>query len=139
MRALLWTAAGWLTTFGAAGGAAAAGGPARVLDVQGRLLHRTRYVWIARGRTAVPASAYQRLGLYVQADRRRREVDVAIPDSDVGASFRAGARGFRTHPDGPFTLEPRRFRYPVAVLRRGEFYLPPAAVRWVLPEIVLAR
>jgi len=118
---------------GAPASSAAARLDVRVLDEEGRLLMRTRGLRLSRGRVGVPVSAYQRLGLVVTPDLRRRRIDVAVPASDWGVVFTLGSRRMRDFFEG--TAYPNRSNARLVRLHHGHFYVSAQATQEPFHEL----
>jgi hypothetical protein len=107
-------------------------------DESGRLLTTGRYLWLAHGQAGVPASLYEQLGLWVRRDRRGRWVRLAVPQSDVTVTFRPGRHRVTGQSANLRILRPR-VPYPVARVRRGEFYVAASAVQREFQDVIQTR
>jgi hypothetical protein len=104
-------------------------------DEDGRLIGTNRYVWLTKSRVGVPVTIYEQLGIVVERDLDRRQIVLGVPRSDVSFTFRSERRRLLGQ-SANVRLTGPRFRYPVARLWRGRFYVAARVVQREFSDLV---
>ncbi|MBW3623232.1 MAG: hypothetical protein KY468_07465 [Armatimonadetes bacterium] len=100
-----------------------------IQDQDGKLLGRARYIWLTDQRVLVPVSAYEKLGMTVRRDMKRKQVRMEAPNSNRGFTFTVGDRTVQEPNFGGSNDTVIRYERPMLHLRNGEFYVAAMALK----------